>query len=148
MMPDLAPGQWLSPKDRLAAVAGDGPAVLTAYVGEDEVERLSIGAEADFLPTAPGRATVSGTVTAIERTALHQLDVPSLASVAGGPIAVRPGDRTLTPEKALYRVRLTTTEPPPAQELVGTMHIDAAGATLVARAWRSTLGILVRESGM
>ena len=148
LMPDLAPGQWLSPKDRLASILGDGPAEITAYVAEDAVDRVEVGAPARFVPAAPGRPATAATVTAIERTALRRLDAASLSSVAGGPIAVRPGDRSLTPERALYRVRLTTLLPAPTQELTGTVHIDTAAASPLAGIWRSAVAALVKEAGM
>lgn len=146
--PDIAVGQWVSAKTHLAAVADQRTAIIVAYVDEEEVERISEGAAARFNVTAPGYAAVTGRVIGVERTSLLQLDAPALASTNGGPIAIRPGDRNLTPEHALYRVRLTTDIPAPDLELRGTIHIDAPGTSLVARLGRSILGVLLRESGM
>ena len=146
--PDLTPGQWLSPKIQLAAVRGEGRATIVAYVGEDAIDRIGEGAEASFFVAAPGYAAVQARVVGVERTALSHLDAPALSSTAGGPIAVRPGDRNLTPEAALYRVRLVTTIPAPSVALHGTVHIEAAGASFFGHLWRSVLGVVLRESGM
>jgi len=147
LLPDVKPGQWISPKDKLASVLG-GNAAVVAYVAEGDIDRLSEGAAARFVPTAPGRASIAATVTTIERIAIRHLDALSLSSPAGGPIAVRPGDRTLTPEAALYRVRLSTGENLPDRELTGTVHLDAAGASLIGGLWRTVINQLVRESGL
>jgi putative peptide zinc metalloprotease protein len=146
--PNLTPGQWVSPKTQLAAVVGGGNAIMVAYVGEGDVERITEGAEARFLATAPGHPPIVARVVAVERTALLHLDAPALASIAGGPIAIRAGDRDLTPEQAVYRVRLATRVPASRLRLSGTIHIDAPGASLVGHLWRTILGVLLRESGM
>ncbi|MCR6633054.1 MAG: HlyD family efflux transporter periplasmic adaptor subunit [Magnetospirillum sp.] len=148
LAPDIKPGQWLSPKDKLASVLGGGQAALVAYVSEDAIDRLSEEASARFVPTAPGRPSLAATVTAIERTAIRHLDAAPLASLAGGPIAVRSAERALVPEQALYRVRLRVQAPPPAAELIGTVHLEAAGHSLFAGLWRRVTGLLVREAGM
>ena len=84
----------------------------------------------------------------VERAALTHLDAPALSSIAGGPIAIRPVDRDLAPEAALYRVRLSTATPAPSIELRGTIHIDAPGVSLLGHLWSSVLGVVLREGGM
>ncbi|WP_165498242.1 HlyD family efflux transporter periplasmic adaptor subunit [Siculibacillus lacustris] len=148
LAPDVAPGQWISPRLQLATLIADGNASITAYVGEEDIERIEPGARARFFAAAPGWSPLTARVATIERVAVRHLDAPSLASFGGGPIAVRPGDRELTPTQALYRVRLTADEPAPAIELRGTIHIAAAAASPVSRFWRAVAGIVLRESGM
>jgi len=117
-------------------------------VAEDAVDRLSAGDKARFIPTIAGRGAITATITAVERTAIRHLDALPLSSLAGGPIALRPGDKTLTPEAALYRVRLDTAELLPLQEVTGTLHLDATGASALGTLWRNAVTLLVREGGV
>lgn len=147
-LPDLKPGQWLSPRDRLASVLGGDRAVIVAYVSEDALDRLAEGASARFVATAPGWASVAAVVVGVERTALAQLDAAPLASVAGGPIPVRVGGRALIPDHALFRVHLRTDAPIPDQELAGEIRVQADGTSVVADLWRRIMRLMVRESSV
>lgn len=97
------------------------------------------------MPSVAGRTSITATITGIERTAVRHLDAIPLSSMAGGPIAVRAGDRTMTPEGALYRVRLATNEKQPHQELTGTIQLDASASSLIGSLWRRVVSLLVRE---
>jgi putative peptide zinc metalloprotease protein len=148
LIPDLKPGQWVSAKEKLASILAGQHAIIVAYVAEDAVDRLSAGDKARFIPTIAGRGAITATITAVERTAIRHLDALPLSSLAGGPIALRPGDKTLTPEAALYRVRLDTAELFPLQEVTGTLHLDATGASALGTLWRNAVTLLVREGGV
>jgi putative peptide zinc metalloprotease protein len=147
-VPDLAPGQWVNPRERLAALAGDGPWVVEAYVGETEVGRLSPGDRGRFLADDPARAALPCRIVAIDHDSLRRLGEPALASSAGGPIAVRTGDKAAIPERALYRIRCQTDGAAPARPLRGVVLVDAAPESLLGATLGAVAAALLRESGL
>lgn len=44
LLPDLKPDIWLSSRQQLATLRADGKAQAVAYVAEDELERIAVGA--------------------------------------------------------------------------------------------------------
>ncbi|WP_395453886.1 biotin/lipoyl-binding protein (plasmid) [Azospirillum melinis] len=116
----LIPGRWIGPKLPLAMVVAPGSGELVGYVGEGDFDRLSPGAEAQFHPDDPLAPRRAATVRAVDPVAVSVLDVPALASVNGGPVAVegqagpQPGQQphggsarsALAPVEAVYRITL------------------------------------------
>lgn len=153
VIPGLSPGRWLSPRERLGRLLGEGEeeARLIAYVSGDDLSRLEAGAQGRFLPEDPARAALPVRVVGIEATAVGALDSLALASIHGGPLAVRedPATGRLVPDRALYRVLLEPTEPldAPRQVLRGTARIEAEAISPLARLGRLVVGVLIRESG-
>jgi putative peptide zinc metalloprotease protein len=148
LLPSIHPGDWLSPKDRLATIRSADKAVLEAYVAEDDLPRIKVGDTARFTPEAAARGSRSATVLAIDTSPARVLADPELAVPHGGPIAVRGKESSLIPEAALYRVRLTVDGSPTAQQLRGTVRIAGQGQSLASKAFRTAIAVLVREGGM
>lgn len=144
--PDLTPGTWVSTRERLAILRKPNQAVIEGYLQEDDIERIAVGQSARFFPDAPGRAALSGRVTAIDRTAVSALSNPLVTSIAGGPLPARQAGETFVPEGAVYRVRVTLDAPVDAgQALRGSLAIDGEARSPLVRLVRSVAIVLVRE---
>ena len=97
----------------------------------------------------PGRPPIAATVVEVEAVGEAHLDSPYLASVFGGPIAVREDDRgRLVPETAVYRVILAPDAAgAPERVVVGTARVEADPVSPIGRLWRTVAAVLIRESG-
>jgi len=147
-MPDLRPGMWVSPGERLAVVLADGPPIADAYVDESDLLRIRSGGEVVFYPLVPDHPIRRGRIVDIGPSPVQALTDRALASVYGGPLDTRTADGSvLVPERALYRLRIVLDGPPPAVQLVGSAQISGAARSLFERLGRSILIVLVREWG-
>lgn len=157
----LAQGEWVAGGEWLATLAAPGQGLVEAYVSEQDLRRLRVGAHARFLAedvTVPARAF---TVVEIAPTASRRLGASAeLASPNGGAIAAvqEPSSagghdgRAWVPEQAVYRIVLQPragTDPALArlQVLRGTVTIDGEAESLLLRAWRRIAAIAIRETG-
>ncbi|THF67575.1 HlyD family efflux transporter periplasmic adaptor subunit [Pseudothauera nasutitermitis] len=157
----LAPGEWVPAGEWLGTLAAPGQALVEAYVAEADLARLAAGNRARFLAEDAGVGALPLRVQDIAATATRRLTgSPELVSPNGGAIAATqapalageatPDGRAWVPEQAIYRVRLAPEDAsalPRLQVLRGTVVIDGAPASLLLRAWRRTLAVLVRETG-
>ena len=146
-LPDLKPGAWLSPKQQLGLIRADGPAIATAYVAEDDLDRIKPGDDARFIPHGLDHAVMTGTVLAIDRNPVKVLTDPALASLHGGDIPVRAAGQTLVPQGGFFRVTIRLNGTASDIKLIGHAIISGQGQSLVGRAVRSALVVLVREWG-
>ncbi|HWG78302.1 MAG TPA: site-2 protease family protein [Stellaceae bacterium] len=147
---DLRPGLWLPPKTRLLSVIDTGESEIEAYVYESDVSRIALGNVATFHPDGSFLSSFDARVTAIDRANTRFLPDAYLASRFGGTIPVRETPQgELVPERAIYRIVLAPEHGAgaPAQILRGRVVIRGRAESLVARAWRAVLAVLVRESG-
>ncbi|WP_448208455.1 HlyD family efflux transporter periplasmic adaptor subunit [Azospirillum sp. sgz302134] len=155
----LRPGRWISPKLPLAQIVADGRGEMVGYVAEGDLARVMPGAVARFHPDDPLRPRVEARVTAVDRVGAAMLDVPALASLYGGPVAVegQPGAPSangravsLAPVEAVYRVTLAPADPAqsgPAHQTRGVARVEAEARSLFDRFWRTALSVLIRETG-
>lgn len=148
--PGLEAGEWLAEDAPVVTLNGPEGARIEAYVRESDLDRVPPGAAARFRSDRLDRPEVALRLEAVERVGLDRLDEPMLASPHGGPIAAHEsGDGTLTPEVAVTRARFVPAAPidPPSQAEPGIVRIEGRRESLLARAWRAVLGVLIRESG-
>lgn len=144
--PLVQAGQWLNPKEPLMAVRKGGQ--IEAYVAEDDMPRLTVGADATFTPEGSG-ASVAASVVAIDRVAVRSLTEPALAVPYGGAIPARFAERALVPDGAVYRVRLDPAAPlSVAVPVRGQAHIDAERHSLLGKAVTAIAAVIVREWGI
>lgn len=147
---DLRPGLWLPPKTRLLSVVDVGESEIDAYVYESDLSRIAVGNSATFYPDGGFLSSLEARVTTIDRANTRLLPEAYLASRFGGAIPVRETPQgELVPERAVYRIVLTPEHgaEAPARVLRGRLVIKGKAESLAARAWRSVLAVLVRESG-
>ncbi|CAK0749678.1 hypothetical protein CCP1ISM_3440001 [Azospirillaceae bacterium] len=149
----LTPGRWLSRTQPLIEIASTSQPRIEAFVDEEALDWIAPGAEGRFFPDSPERSSQPVRVAAVERVAQSVLTRPQLASIHGGPIAVRPEEgQRLTPVNALYRVMLEPLEPLESepgrmQTESGVVRLAAAPAPLYRRLTARAAAILLRESG-
>lgn len=146
----LSEGEWVGDGEWLGTLIADGPAQVEAFVGERDLERLSVGAEARFIAESGGRDGVDLRVLSIATTATTRLtQVAELASTQGGGIAALSDHRRdPVPEQAVYRVVLTATEPEATgMALRGQVHIEGQRQSPAARILTGALAVLRREAG-
>jgi putative peptide zinc metalloprotease protein len=109
-----------------------------------------VGNAAIFYPDGGFLSPLDARVTAIDRANTRILPDAYLASRFGGAIPVRETPQgELVPERAVYRIVLMPEQAAeaPARVLRGRVVIKGSAESLAARAWRSVLAVLVRESG-
>jgi putative peptide zinc metalloprotease protein len=146
-LPDLKPEAWLSPKQQLGLIRADGATIATAYVAEDDLERIRDGDDARFIPHGLDHAGMTGAVLSIDRNPVKVLTDPALASLHGGDIPVRAAGQTLVPQGGFFRVTIRLDGAAPDIKLIGHVQISGQGQSLIGRAARSALVVLVREWG-
>lgn len=156
----LRPGRWLGPKLPLAVVVSPGPGELVGYVGEGDFDRLRPGAAARFHPDDPLRARRDARVRGVDPVSVPVLDVPALASLHGGPVAVEgqanpaasstaSNRAALVPVEAAYRVSFDVDGPDhgPSHIVRGLARVEGEPRSLAERFWRSAAAVLIREAG-
>jgi len=145
LTPDLQPGQWIGVKDPILSLRQG--AMVEAFVAEQDLPRIDVGATAAFLPDGAGAARAA-TVVAIDRMAARSLLEPSLAVPFGGSIPARFDKQSLIPDVAVYRVRLSLAEPINATVVQrGQVDIDGERRSLLGRLVRTSAAIVIREWG-
>jgi putative peptide zinc metalloprotease protein len=146
-----APGTWLSRGKHMFDVVGPSGVKGEAFIGEDDTARVAPGDRVTFVASVPELGALDCTVTAVDRVNVATLDVPSLASIYGGPLPVQlqPGTRQLVPLSATYRVRIGDC---PAgrlwpREIAGTATIGGARQSFAWRGLKWLTSVFERESG-
>jgi putative peptide zinc metalloprotease protein len=146
----LEPGEWLPAKSRLLSVVDPAGSQVDAYIDEADLERIAPGNTATFYAAADDRIKVALRIIEIARASTRILHEPSLASVYGGPIAVRATKQNeLIPDQTIYRIGLlpSGTALAPSAVMRGTVVIRGGAVSIVSRVWRAFLAVAVRESG-
>lgn len=145
--PLVQPGQWINQREPLLGLRQGG--VLEAYVAEEDVPRLRVGASAYFIPD--GRdAGIDATITAIDRVAVTALTEPSLAVPYGGTIPARFDHNNLVPDVAVYRLRLKPVDDRvvPPVPLRGQVRMDGDYRSPLGHGLRAIAAVLLREWGL
>ena len=172
----LRPGRWIGPRLPLATVVAPGPGELVGYVTEADLDRLRPGAAARFHPDDPLRPRRAARVQAIDPVSVTVLDIPALASLHGGPVAVEgqngpPAGATtsrsaLSPVEAVYRIVFAVgpvdgpvdgpaegtgaagwAEDKAVHVTRGIARVEGDTRSLAEHFWRSAAAVLIRETG-
>jgi putative peptide zinc metalloprotease protein len=150
---DLHSGRFVSGNQLLAHLVSPTRYDVQAYVAEGDVWRISDKALAKFVPNDPVRGARLARLEERGAAAVQRLDLPMLASIHGGPIAVNKdaGD-ALRPRSALYRLRFAT-QPvaagsPLIQPQAGEVEIDAQSQSLMGQWLRKLTYVLRQEASL
>lgn len=144
---DLKPGEWIDDATPLGRVIGFSATETSGYVGEDDLWRLSIGADVTFIPEAPQMAKRHGKVIDVVATGTKAIDLAYLASVYGGAVPSDRGpDNEIRPRSGRHLVRVKLDGPPMSRVVRGTLHISGKRESIAAAMWRRILQVLVRET--
>ncbi|MES1927179.1 HlyD family efflux transporter periplasmic adaptor subunit [Salinisphaera sp. T31B1] len=150
---DLRAGQYVSAREELADLVAPGAGRVYAYVGEQDVARIELGAKARFIPDDGDHGARDLEVVRVEDVGTERLPYPVLASTYGGPLAVSPerteGDRALRLEDGVYRVVLRPVGEGdvPRWRLAGTAVVDGPPESIAGRLFRHAASVFIRESG-
>jgi putative peptide zinc metalloprotease protein len=148
----LLPGEWLKENTPLAMLIDPDSGIVEAYVGEEDLRRVSVGTAGVFHPDDFGVASIPVRIIGIDDGSSRSLAEQSLASTNGGDIAVRQGtgsDHALVPESPIYRVLLKPEGgmAAPGHVQRGKVLLEGERESVAGRTLRVALGVLVRESG-
>ncbi|MGE8179368.1 biotin/lipoyl-binding protein [Pseudomonas fluorescens] len=149
LLPQLAVGRWLSPKETLARVVEEG-ARLRGYLAEAELWRVTPGATGRFIAEDPMHPAVAVELTEVDTNGAAVVDQEALTSDHHGPIAVRRDQsQRAEPVQAQYAVRLKVLDGivTPVQPLRGVVVLQGRSESLLGTAWRRLAALGVRESG-
>jgi putative peptide zinc metalloprotease protein len=148
--PGIVEGRWIGRSQQLGYIESTGALAVRGYIEGDDRARITENAVAVFVPADLSREKIEARVNAVSTYGVTRLDLPDLASVNGGPIAVyQQANKVLSPVTAHYAVRAETKGdvPPIGQTVRGTLLIDAKPESLAARLWRWIGRVFVRELG-
>ncbi|NTV15608.1 MAG: HlyD family efflux transporter periplasmic adaptor subunit [Desulfobulbaceae bacterium] len=147
---EIIQGSWMPRKEALYIIADTHRNRVDAYVGEQELEQISVGTSARFIPDVLDFGVFNCRVTDIDRVNIPVIDEPILASTYGGPIASRidpPG--VVTPNAPLFRIRMDSCTPSnvPPIKLKGIAHIQVGKRSSLFELIRYTYALAIREFG-
>ena len=149
----LQPGSWIAPGQPIAVLHDPDGWIVDAYVSQQDLARVAVGAAARFYRRQQPDAPLSGTVLAIDADRQQRFAHPMLAVDHGGRLAAtRSPDGQLVPREALYRVRIRMDRAGDDigrgwREASGAVRIAAQPRSLLAGWGRHALSVLIRESG-
>jgi putative peptide zinc metalloprotease protein len=146
--PQMRAGRSVSPTDRIATAYSGRAWVAHGYVAEDDAVRLADTTTGVFVPTDISRRKLAVTVSRVAVSAADRLELPQLASVHGGPIAVTSDARgNLVPGTAQHLVTAIPNESPPGQrqETPGVLLMEGEPESILEGVWRQVLRVLLRE---
>lgn len=148
--PGLKSGRSINAKEMLALVSGEANFVGRGYVGESEIWRLGPGASGKVVPESAALNSYSAKVSEISPSGAATIDIPDLASIYGGKIAVQPdAQHRLIPVDAQYAVVLSVsgTELKSDLRFRGVALIDGTAESFAASMWRQVIKVFIREGG-
>lgn len=147
---EIAPGQWVSRKEQFAYLEGTSGVVVRGYIGGEDRARVEKDATGMFIPDDVTQRKLEISVQGFSVSSARQIELPQLTSQFGGKIAVHPSTNgRFVPVSAQYAVTadITGAMPNLDQTQSGVLLINGRAESLLARAWRRVLTVLVRESG-
>ena len=149
LLPQLAVGRWLAPKEPLARVVEEGVR-LRGYLAEAELWRVAPGARGRFIADDPMHSAIAVQLIEVDTNGAAYVDQEALTSDHHGPIAVRrdPQQRA-EPVQGQYGARMSSLDeaPTPVQPLRGVVVLQGRGESVLGVAWRRMAALGVRESG-
>ena len=148
--PDLHPNRWVGAREMLALIVGEGRWIARGFVSEADLWRLDLGQRGTFVPEALQRQSIAVSVADISIGGTGQLEILDLSSTYGGRVSVAIDERRrLVPTTSQYPVRLHVENKAHSAELIsrGVAVVAGRAESLIARAWRKSIAVLLQESG-
>lgn len=148
--PALAAGSQVAEGMYLGAVISEEHARIVTYVNELDLSRIAPGHKAWLHPFRPELGRIDCVVESIDATATTTLENPGFASVYGGDIPSRLGNRgELVLQGSFYRVILRPESLPPLKyQVFGQLGITGQRSALATRIHQKIKGFLLREFGI
>lgn len=150
VLSDLHVDRWIGKGQELAIVVADQGHQVRGYMPEDLLAAVRSGASGQFIPDEPMTSKTAVRLASISAGGVARLDLPYLASVNGGPIAVNEDkDKGLVPVEAQYQfvMAINAQQPVTLPVLRGVVRIDASPDSIASRTFRRAAAVLIREAG-
>lgn len=147
--PELQAGLWMRDKEPIGSVVSEQPWVVETWLEANQIQRIARSHQARlWLPGRP--EPVPLIIDHIDIDASRELPEPLLAAPHGGHVLVRQQNDRWVPERAIYKVVLTTLAPLPPNSgppmiLRGTVSIDAHPVSVAGDWLLNALAVLLRE---
>ncbi len=146
---DLHVGRWVSATHMIAIIASPEALVVRGYVSESDLWRIKSGSHGRFVPEAIQRPTVDIVVENLSIAGAPSIDIQDLSSAHGGRVAVQVEQSGTLPISAQYLIRMSTKDRTAAPELInrGIAVINGERESIMARVWKNSMAVLLRETG-
>jgi putative peptide zinc metalloprotease protein len=146
--PSLTRGVWVRPQDALGTLVDETQWQVEAWISEDEVHQLRLGAKGKFYPSNRVEDALPVTLVEIDPLRATNLPHPGLSTDHGGSIPTVVENKTLVPRASLYRVKLTVAQAPSqARWSRGRIAIEGERYSSLWRGVSYVAAALIRESG-
>ncbi len=146
--PDLDPGRWVGRDAQIALVTAPEAALARGYVRDGAAQGIVAGSAGTFVPDSYFYAEAPVRVADVGYAAAPRLDIATLSSLDGGPIAARPTpDHGAAPNVAVFPIRFSADVGAPRTVTRGAVRIAGARESLIGSMLLQVGRVLVRESG-
>ena len=145
--PGLKIGAWVGAGDTLMTVVDSLDLTTRAYISEQSLHRVEVGAEGWFYPADGFRSPSPVRVVSIEPAALRELDQPVMSVQNGGMVPVRQAaEGRLIPVEATYRIELAVPQlAVDGGAVVGRVVLQGSPERPIESLWRRVTSVLRRE---
>jgi putative peptide zinc metalloprotease protein len=146
--PSLASGAWVRPQDALGTLVDETQWQVEAWISEDEIQQLRLGAKGKFYPSNRVEEALPVTLVEIDSVRATNLPHPGLSTDHGGSIPTVIDNKTLVPRASLYRVKFAVAQiPSQARWSRGRIAIEGESYSSLWRGVSYVAAALIRESG-
>lgn len=142
-------GEWVAKDEALLTVGQFSAYQIEAFLAEDHLRQIQVGALADFYPEQLDWPSIRCRVVRIDNASALQLP-PIFTSRYQGSIAIRGNNKeVLVPETSVYRVWLQPLASGEAihRAIKGNALIDGKAESLASSIGRQIIAVFIRESG-
>lgn len=142
-------GEWVAKDEALLTVGQFSAYQIEAFLAEDHLRQIQVGALADFYPEQLDWPSIRCRVVRIDNASALQLP-PIFTSRYQGSIAIRGNNKeVLVPETSVYRVWLQPLASGEAihRAIKGNVLIDGKAESLASSIGRQIIAVFIRESG-
>lgn len=149
ILPGLAPGLWVGPRQTLLKVVGEGWRVR-AYLTVEQSHGIEAGSHGRMIFEDPRWPAIEVKVAQIDSAGVASIREAALTSDHGGAIAVRrDGQGRAVPVSGYYGVDLAVVHPLAASSQVrrGVVRLEGEAHSLLGRAVGRLAAVFRRESG-
>jgi len=146
---ELLPGLWMRDKEPIGVLVSDRPWIVETWLEASAVRRIARGHRATlWLPGRPEPMPLI--VEHIDIDASREITDPLLTAAHGGHVLVREQNQRWIPERAVYKVVLTTLAPHRAEHgtpitLRGALTIEAQPTSVGGDWLLNVLAVVLRE---
>lgn len=146
---DIKREQWVSHKEPLFALLGEGSYRVVAFCDAHDKERLSVGAKATFISSVAGFEDLDVQVESLSNVSLSTLEFKELSSDFGGDIATHlDATQTLKMQETHYKLSASLVQAPQkiAFRQKGSLVAEAEPKSLIERVYKQLLFTFIKES--